>query len=176
MLQHSWSAVMASALRTSLSSIQSKLSQGDRHSTDRKAPCGNPSHNLLASRCTTAFPLSVLITPIFLIFPAANATCIDWWFCRMLFFFFKCQALLLSLWKQLRKLAARMEAQCLFIFFRVWTILPPKRHVWRTVVSKMEIILADHFSFDKSQIAAHDSLFTGTEVEQHIQNSPRCRR
>lgn len=88
MLQHSWPAVMASTLRTSLSSIQSKLSQGDRHSIDRKAPCGNPSHNLLASRCTTALPLSVLITPIFLIFPAANATCIDWWFCRMLFFFF----------------------------------------------------------------------------------------
>lgn len=68
------------------------------------------------------------------------------------------------------------DGSSIFIYlFSVWTILPPKRLVWRTVVSKMEMLLADHFSFDKSQIAAHDSLFTGMEVEQHIQNSP-CRR
>lgn len=35
------------------------------------------------------------------------------------------------------------------------------------------MILAHHFSFDKSQIAVHDSLFKG--MEQHVQNSLRCR-
>lgn len=174
-----WSAVMPPTLRTSHSSIQSKLSHCH---TNRKVLCGNPGQNLLANCCTTA-PLHHCVAPLSSHYTQLFCAHFSSHFCNLYrlrilqdaFFFF------LSLKHCCHPCGSSWaNEQCRWkvsiSFSRVWTILPLKRHECRSVVSKVEMILADHFSFDKSQIAAHDSLLTGMEVEQHIQNSPRCRR
>lgn len=132
-LPHSWPAVMASALRAPHSSIQSKLSLTD--TAPIKRPCvGSGATTFLQTAAAPHCPSQLHPAFSALVFPATNATCIDWRFCRMLSL--KMSSIAVVLVAAAEQTRSTGGISVYLFLFRVWTILSLKRHVWQTVVSK----------------------------------------